>query len=222
MKTLKLLIGIILILGLFLPSTLIASSAGTITGTISLYKTKVKTAGAKSAKDVIIYLEKVGDNDFTAPKEHVMIDQQGLTFIPHVTAIQKGTTIEFLNNDNDNHNVYCLMDSDGAEMDLGTWKPGEMKTHKFEKADVITALCKLHLEMAAYIVVLDNPYFTTAEFDETSQTASYTILHVPPGTYTINVWHKKLKLKLGTGQVTVEAGKSTRFDAQITKSKYAQ
>lgn len=200
----------------------VSKSTGAVTGTLSIWKTKVKTKGPKSSKDIVVYLKKEGENHFPAPKDHASMDQQGLIFTPHVLAIQKGTTVDFLNNDNDKHNVYILRDSSGETMDLGTWNPKEQRSHTFTEPDEIIALCKLHLEMAAYILVLDSPYFTTAEIDGESQKASYVIENVPPGQYVLGAWHKKLKVKGGEVKITIEADKTAKADMIITKSKYAE
>ena len=99
--------------------------------------------------------------------------------------------------------------------------------------DVAITLCKLHLEMAAYVVVLENPFFTVAGIGSKTKKASagvqgetqkvsYTIRNVPPGKYVLQTWHKKLKLKGGGQKVTVEKGKTTSADLTITKAKYAK
>ena len=219
--------------------TAIRQASGTITGSISIFKTKVKTKGPKSYKDVVVYLEKVGENDFPVSIKEVRMDQKGLVFIPHVIAIQKGTNVEFLNTDNDKHNVYFVNDKSGKTKDLGTWQPGESRDHKFEKAhdqhhkivkkagkngapDTMIVLCKLHLEMAAYVVLLDNPFFTMTAIDGETQKAQYTLKNVPPGKYVLKIWHKKLKLMGLQKEVVVEQGKKATVDLEITKLKYAK
>lgn len=202
----------------------VKEAGGTITGTIELWRAKAKTKGPKSFKDVIVYLEEVGDNDFPAPVKPARLDQKGLVFIPHVLAVLKGTPIKFLNSDNDKHNVYFLYDDEEGKTeteDLGTWAPGEERTHTFEETREITTLCKLHLEMAAYVIVLDNPFFTIATIDGETQEASFTLQNVPAGTYSLTIWHKKLALKTGPVEVTVVAGETTSEIAlTLTKPKY--
>ena len=219
--------------------TAVRQASGTITGSISVVKTKAKTKGPKSYKDVVVYLEKVGDNDFPISIKEIRMDQKGLVFIPHVIAIQKGTNVEFLNNDNDKHNVYFVNDKSGKTKDLGTWQPGESRDYKFAKSldehheivkkagengapDTMIVLCKLHLEMAAYVVLLDNPFFTMASIDGETQKAQYTIKNVPPGKYVLKAWHKKLKLMGLQKEVVVEQGKKATVDLEITKKKYAK
>jgi len=77
----------------------------------------------------------------------------------------------------------------------------------------------LHPEMAAYVVVIDSPYFTTASLvtNEAAkkQSASYSIKGVPAGKYTLKVWNNRL---VATDQkVTVTAGGTVTADIDIHK-----
>lgn len=195
---------------------------GTVAGNIQVWKTKVKTDGPKSDKDVVVFLEPVVGKQYSSVKKSAVMDQRGLTFIPHVVSIQKGTTVEFKNSDNDKHNVYFLYDKTGETLDIGTKPPGESVFHTFQDMGVVITLCKLHLEMAAYVIVLDNPFFTQAVIDGDTQQGSYRIQNIPPGEYILKTWHKKLKMKGKCARVVVENGKTTTFDIIITKRKYAK
>lgn len=202
-----------------------AEAGQTVSGTVRVVRTKAKTKGPKSYKHVVVYLEKEGGNNVTPPAppaQHAQMNQVGLVFVPHVMAIQKGTTVDFLNSDNDKHNVFCPDKCCGENMNLGSWSKGKIRSYTFELAGAATMLCKLHLEMAAYIVIVDTPYFTIAEIDGKPQQAAYTIKNVPPGKYILKLWHKKLKLKGGDREITVENGKAITADLEITKAKYAK
>lgn len=193
-----------LILGVAFLTPLALADAGqlhTVSGSIHIKGTKVTTEGPKSRKEVVVYLEKVGEQAYpSAPTESVLLDQKGLVFIPHVTAIQKGTTVDFLNSDTTEHNVFCadeacvlVGDVNGKKrefLDLGNFAGGEKAGHTFNLAGEAVMLCKLHPEMAAYIIVLETPYFTVAEIDGATQTASFSIDAVPAGKYVVRTWNK--------------------------------
>jgi len=196
--------------------------SGAVAGNIRVWKTKVKTKGPKSDKDVVVFLEPLVERQYPPVKKSVVMDQLGLTFIPHIVSIEKGTTVEFKNSDNDKHNVYFLYDKTGETLDIGTKPPGESVFHTFEDTGVVITLCKLHLEMAAYVIVLDNPHFTQAVIDGDTQKGSYRIQNIPPGEYILKTWHKKLKMKGKSAKVIVEDGKTTTLDIIITKRKYAK
>lgn len=196
---------------------------GVVTGSIKLYRTRVITEGGKSDRDVIVYLKKV--HDTVSPplvEKTVSMDQKGLIFLPHVLPVQTGTTVEFLNSDNVDHNVYFLSETTGKTLDLGTWPQGVSVKHTFSEKDEVIILCKLHLEMAAYVVVLDTPYFFKTIIDETSQEATYRITGVTPGRYRINTWHKKLVLQEGPWEIEVAGRREISADLVITKKKYAR
>jgi plastocyanin len=199
-----------------------AAGPGTVAGVIEVHKARVKTRGAKSFKDVVVYLEPLVPAVYPPPSEHAVMDQRGLVFIPHVMAVQKGTTVDFLNSDNDRHNVYFLHDKTGDTLDIGTWGPGETVSHTFRKTGLVITLCQLHLEMAAHILVLEYPFFTVAAIDGETQRANYEIKDVPAGDYVLKAWHKKLKMKTGSAQVTVVAGQNASVDFAITGAKYAE
>jgi hypothetical protein len=64
--------------------------------------------------------------------------------------------------------------------------------------------------MEGFVVVLPNSYFAVS-----NKEGHYEIAGVPPGPYTVAVWHPKL-----TGQpkpVTVEAGKPATVDFALAR-----
>ena len=223
MKNLVLRLVMIVAAGSLLAGAGLAQAAdpGTVAGVIEVHKARVKTRGAKSFKDVVVYLEPRAPVVYPPPAAHAVMDQRGLVFIPHVMAVQEGTTVDFLNSDNDRHNVYFLYDKTGETLDIGTWGPGEAVSHTFKDSGLVIVLCQLHLEMAAHILVLESPFFTVAEIDPETQGATYEIRDVPAGNYVLKAWHKKLKMKTGAVGVTVAAGRTATVDFTITKAKYA-
>ena len=46
--------------------------------------------GIKSAENIAVYVDVIPDKKFDAPKDHVVIDQRKMAFIPHVVAVQQG------------------------------------------------------------------------------------------------------------------------------------
>ncbi len=179
-------------------------NGGTITG-------NVKCKRVKYPKNVAVYIEKVGDNQFPAPEEHGVVDQFNLTFVPHVIVIQQGTTIDFPNSDSVRHNVLsppdCVM-----QFNLGTYDVGVVKHITFDKSGEIPLLCNVHAEMSAFVLVLENPYFSL-----TGKDGVFKIENVPAGTYKLSAWHEKLRTV--TKDVTVEASKTTSMDFQLKKRK---
>jgi plastocyanin len=114
----------------------------------------VVVKGVKTNADVVVTLEAPGLK-LDPPAEPFRIDQKGFRFIPHVLVIQTGSTIRFLNNDNEPHNVY----SPEGRYNLGTWPTVDTKDYTFKKPGIYSQLCNIHLAMLAYVVVVDTPFF---------------------------------------------------------------
>ena len=179
-------------------------NGGAITGT-------VKCKRVRYPENVVVYIEKIGDNKFPAPEEHGVVDQFNLTFVPHVIAVQIGTTIDFPNSDSVRHNVLSPPDCP-IQFNLGTYDVGVVKHVTFDKPGEIPLLCNVHAEMSAFVLVLENPYFSLTEKD-----GVFKIENVPAGTYKLSAWHERLRTI--TKDVTIETGKTTSVDFQMKKRK---
>ncbi|HTT22587.1 MAG TPA: plastocyanin/azurin family copper-binding protein [Candidatus Sulfotelmatobacter sp.] len=109
----------------------------------------------------VVYVEAVAGKTFPPPTEHVVIDQKGLLFQPHVAAVPVGATVEFLNSDKVAHNIFWPAISGNKKLshNMGTWPSGQKREFKFDAAGVVPLLCNVHPEMSAYIVVTPTPYF---------------------------------------------------------------
>ncbi|NUO08486.1 MAG: hypothetical protein HUU08_07385 [Candidatus Brocadia sp.] len=171
---------------------------GTISGT-------VKAKKAKYLKDSIVYIENV-PNGFEPQKERAVIDQKNMTFIPHVLPLLKGTTVDFLNSDLVQHNVYSP-DAVADNFNLGTWLKGETRPFTFNKLGVASIRCNVHVDMLAYVLVLQNPYFARVDNE-----GKFSITNVPEGKYTIKLWSERFKTQDRQVEVRVGATEAIAFE----------
>ncbi len=179
----------------------IASNAfcgGTITGTVDASIPKYKG-------DAVVYL--LGVKGPVTP-QHASVDQKSLVFVPHVTAVPVGSTVDFRNNDKVNHNIFSA--SAAKKFNLGTYNPGMSKPVTFDKPGAINLLCNVHSEMSAWVVVTENQYAAVSEHD-----GKFTINNVPAGTYKITAWSEKLKAQ--ETSVTVADGKTATVAIKLAK-----
>jgi len=179
--------------------------------TPGVIKGKVQCRRVRHSGDTVVYIEKVGDNNYEPPTEHGVVDQLNLVFIPHVLAVQKGTTIDFPNSDLVRHNVFSTPDCCN-QFNLGTYDIGTSMPVTFNESCEIPLLCNVHAEMSAFVVVLDNPYFGVTRKD-----GSFKIDNVPPGTYKLKTWHEKLKSV--EQEVKVESSKTVEVSFLMKKRK---
>jgi plastocyanin len=155
------------------------STAGTISG-------KVSGVSGESA----VYVDAIPGKTFPAPTAHPTIDQKGLMFQPHLTVVQVGTTVDFLNSDSVAHNVFWTSVGGNKKLthNLGTWPKGEKRSFKFDNPGAVPLLCNVHPEMSGYIIVSPTPYFAT-----TDKSGEFKIDNVPDGSYTVVTWHEGAK-----------------------------
>ncbi len=168
---------------------------------------KIVCKGVRDSSDAVIYVDTIAGKTFPAPKEHAKVDQMNLMFIPHVLPVLVGTTVDFLNSDAVLHNVFSP-DACAEKFNLGTWPKGQVRSFTFKKDCVATLLCKVHPEMEGFVVAVPTPYFAVTKGD-----GAYRIADVPDGSYTVKVWHPKLK---GTQKAVKVAG-ATAADFEISK-----
>jgi len=179
----------------------LAASAGSISG-------KVSGVSGES----VVYVDTIAGKTFPAPTEHLVIDQKGLLFQPHINIVLVGTTVDFLNSDKVAHNVFWPSLMQGSKKlpgkNLGTWPTGEKRPYKFDQPGVAALLCNVHPEMAGYVVVVPTPYYA-----KTDKSGDYKIENVPDGQYNVVAWHEGAK----NSTKAVAVSGDTKTDLSVSK-----
>lgn len=171
----------------------------------------VKVSRARHSGHVVVYMEGPNLNkEYTPPEKHSVLDQKNLVFFPRVLPVLEGTTIDFLNSDDVQHNVFAP--GKVEKFNLGTWGLGGVKSRTFNKAGEVVILCNVHSEMVAYIIILENPYFAT-----TDEQGNFEIKGVSPGTYQVKTWHEKMKSD--PQEVTLAEGEGKEIHLELKKRK---
>jgi plastocyanin len=163
-------------------------------GTVSV--TAKSTAGAP-AGDVVVVFDPL---DATPPPSHptAVIDQVNKTYVPHVSVVRTGTTINFPNSDRIHHQVYSFSPAKQFQLDLYA---GSTNSHVlFDKPGLVVLGCNIHDRMLAFVVVVDTPYFT-----KTAATGAAR-LELPPGHYSVRTWHPDLTAAAPVQRITVGDG----------------
>ncbi len=176
------------------------AGAGELKGT-------VKAVGVKDSADAVVYVDAIPGKTFPAPSGHVLIDQKNLMFNPHVVAVLVGTTVDFKNSDAVLHNVFSP-DKCADKFNLGSWPQGQVRSYTFKSPCAATLLCNVHPEMEGFVVAVPTPYFAV-----TDKSGAYAIKDLPDGSYTVKVWHPKIK---ESGKPVTVSG-ATTLDFEIKK-----
>jgi plastocyanin len=130
----------------------------------------------------------------------VQMDQKQCVFVPRVVVVLAGGTVEFLNSDRLLHNLHSAS-KDNAVFNR-TQPKGRTIPIVFKRPEIVRIDCDLHPWMRAWVVVADHPFYAV-----TGEQGDFLLENVPPGRYTLQVWHESL----GTVQreVAVDGGVAT-------------
>lgn len=176
------------------------AQGGTLTG-------KVEVLPVRFLGETVVFLRDAKVAATPPAAKTVPIDQKGLKFIPHVVAINAGDTVEFLNHDAVEHNVFT---PDNEGFNLGMIKPSGAGRYTFDRPGTYTQLCSVHPEMLAYVFVGTNPYHVAVDAN-----GAWRLEHVPAGTWRVAVWNSHLTAP--DVSVTVVDGKSVDVSFRLKR-----
>jgi hypothetical protein len=135
---------------------------------------------------------------YPVPSAPVVLDQQKCRYVPRVLGLQVGQQLTIRNSDPLLHNVRA----EGVineTFDVGTPVAGVEVKRTFATREVMVPVkCNVHAWMNAYIGVLEHPFFAV-----TDSSGRFAIPQLPPGRYTIEIWHERFGTQ--TQQITVGA-----------------
>ena len=140
----------------------------------------VTHAGGQPIADAVVWLDAPNAPRRAQPAE-VVLDQRNMTFYPHVLVVQVGTVVKFPNDDRVFHDVFSF--HDGQKFNLGLYPVGAVKNVKFDKPGLSRIFCNIHPQMAAYVMVVDSPYFAVSDAG-----GRFTIPGVISETYVSHAW----------------------------------
>jgi plastocyanin len=121
-----------------------------------------------------------------APTQPVVIDQRGCVYVPRVVGVRVGQTLQVRNSDALLHNVHSVSTRQNA---FNVGQPMQGMTNDFRLKDeevMLPIKCDVHRWMTTYVGVVSHPYFAVTERD-----GRFTIGDVPPGSYTLEIWHEQ-------------------------------
>lgn len=170
-------------------------------------KTHAKNAASETVvvaadgglKNVLVYLKKGTQGKSIPPVpagQKPLLDQVDCRYVPHVMGVRVGQKFDIRNSDGTLHNVHAIGTAN-KEFNLGQPVQGMTAEKAFNSPEVVVRFkCDVHPWMAAYVAVLDHPWFAV-----TGDDGSFSIPDVPAGTYTVEAWHEALPVQ--TAEVTV-------------------
>jgi hypothetical protein len=159
----------------------------------------------------VVTLEGVRGGDKPERDAEHVLDNVHCRFEPHVQVAEVGQWLEITNSDPVLHNADARLGSDTLFNVALT--PGRRVRRPLARPGRIALTCDVrHTWMSAFVIVTEHPYHTV-----TDAYGAYEIRDVPPGHYTVSVWHEQL----GTRDmpVDIEAGRTTTADVAYPAAK---
>ena len=148
----------------------------------------------------------LGDRVFAIPEVPVIVDQVGCLYTPRVAGAQVGQAIRFVNGDPLLHNVHGTP-SVSSVWNVSLARKGATRDVRVDQAEVpISVRCDLHPWMQGWLGVVDHPYFAVTGTDGT-----FALSEVPPGDYTVAVWHERLGTAETRATVAPRGAATARF-----------
>jgi plastocyanin len=137
----------------------------------------------------------------------VTLDQKGCEYQPHVLAFPAGSTVEILNPDGILHNVHSYSKVN-SPFNMAQPKFKKNLDVKIDKPEAIEVKCDVHGWMQGWLVATESPYVAV-----TDNSGNFKLTDVPPGSYTVEVWHEKLGKN--TQKVTVKAKEDAKVSFDV-------
>jgi len=158
--------------------------------------------------NAVVYITDIKKGKKMEPAK-VTLDQKECEYHPHVLAFPAGSTVEILNPDGILHNIHSYSQKN-SPFNMAQPKFKKNLPVKIDKPEAINVKCDVHGWMSGWLFAAENPYFGV-----TDNSGVVKLGDVPPGSYTVEVWHETLGKT--TQKVTVKAKEEAKVSVEMAK-----
>jgi len=189
---------------------------GTSSGSISGQVTILERPGESTEDlgDVVVYLDGANTAKAHLAPTNTAMELTRRQFAPRVRVVSAGSRVSFVNKDPFSHNVFSKTN---GGFDTGVYGRDKTRDNVFADGGVYPLYCNIHPRMTAFVVALNTPYYAQAEED-----GRFVIPSVPPGKYTLHVWHDRAAPIDTTVTVTVSGATNLRVQLDARGYHYVQ
>ncbi len=157
--------------------------------------------------NAVVWIDNITGGKDWADGSAGSVDQVNCHYVPQVQVLKSGASLEVINSDAILHNIHAY---EGEETLFNIAQPikGQKTKKEVTASGPVHLKCDVHSWMSAWVFMAKTPYYAVTGAD-----GSFTLGDVPPGNYTVKVWHGKLGQS--SSQVTVAAGAEAMADLTI-------
>ena len=199
-----------------------AASSGATGGLVG-HVTVVKVGAAlPDASNAVVWID--GLNLPGAPGGVVKAEMKSehKAFLPRIVAVPRNAAVDFPNVDPIFHNVFSVSPSN--RFDLGLYRSGTSKPNVFREPGLVRVYCNIHPQMVGFVMVVDSSFVAV-----TGKDGAFRFQGVPPGSYTVKVWHEEggetqlpAQVRAGVPATLAFTLDASQYKAQPHKNKYGK
>lgn len=164
------------------PAWLLAACWATAAAASTAVDVTVTDAAGRPLAGAVLWVESAAASDAARPLAGAEVMQQNKTFVPEVTVVTVGTAVRFPNRDTVRHHVYSFSPAKRFELKLYVGTPEQPVV--FDRTGIAVLGCNIHDAMAAWVVIVDSPWFATTDAQGRARLPS-----VPAGSHQLRTWH---------------------------------
>ena len=165
----------------------------------AVVQVQVQDERGKPLPDAVVFLESREAKLLAKPLQGAEMAQLTRQFVPNVLVVPTGTAVSFPNRDTVRHHVYSFSPIKKFELKLFAGTPANPIV--FDKSGIAVLGCNIHDNMAAWVVVVDTPFYGI-----TDGLGLASMAQVPTGNYNLRVWHSRLPVGAPATEHTLTVG----------------
>lgn len=169
---------------------------------------RVTNSAGTPLADAVVFIAAGGPDARPSASKRAAIVQRNRVFEPFVTVVEKGTSIDFPNEDTMMHHVYSF--SPVKKFEIKLYKGTPASPVVFDAPGVVAVGCNMHDWMLAYVVVVDTRYFAKSQADGVARVAG-----VPAGTFDLMAWYPGMREPVRLRQVALPADAAQPLELRL-------